>query len=160
MTDDTPALQDLDARGASYRVVRTQRATSAEESAQFQGIALGQLLKSIVVRKAEDDYVFVLVPGDRSIDWRKLRSHLSVSRAALPERSEAEAVTGYEPGTITPFGARTSLPVVVDVAAADCDVVALGAGAPGVNVHLDPKQLGELLGAEFVDGTKPAPPRS
>ena len=155
MNDDTPALRDLDSRGADYRVVRTKRASSAAESAALQGIELHQLLKSIVVRRGQDDYVFVLVPGDRSIDWRKLRAHLNVSRAALPDRDEAKAVTGYEPGTITPFGSRTPLPVIVDASAVGSRVVALGAGAPGVNVHFGADQLGELFGAGFVDVTKP-----
>lgn len=154
MTDTTPAIEFLEAAGAEHRVVRTQRATSAEESARFQDIESGQLLKSIVVRKGPEDYVFVLVPGDRSIDWKKLRSHLGVSRAALPEKDEAEEVTGYKVGTITPFGSKTHLPVVVDASARDREVVALGAGAPGVNVHVTPAVLVELMEARFADVTK------
>jgi Cys-tRNA(Pro)/Cys-tRNA(Cys) deacylase len=50
-------------------VVRTERPTSAEESARLQGIELGQLLRTIVIRRGVDDYVFVLVPGGRQIDW-------------------------------------------------------------------------------------------
>ena len=134
--------------------VKTAPASSAEESARLQSIRLSQLLKTIVVRKGDEDYVFVLVPGDRAIDWKKLRSLLHVSRASLPERAEAERVTGYSVGTITPFGSSTPLPVILDSAALEESLVALGAGERGMNVHVSPSDLRQHLGAEVGDVTK------
>src|SRR6478735_11091159 len=104
MTERTPAIEALDATGVAYRVVRTDRAHSAEESAGLQGIPLAALLRTIVVRRGEDDYLFVLVPGGRRFDWAKVRAHLEVRRLSLPDATEAHAVTGYERGAITPFG--------------------------------------------------------
>ena len=69
----TPAIDALEATGVPFRVVRTEIARSAEESAGFQGIPVGSLLRSILVRRAADDYLFVLVPGGRRFDWPKLR---------------------------------------------------------------------------------------
>jgi Cys-tRNA(Pro)/Cys-tRNA(Cys) deacylase len=145
------ALNDL---GIDASFVHTAPASSAEESARFQSIDLSQLLKTIVVRKGDDDYVFVLVPGNRAIDWKKLRNHLGVSRASLPERSEAERITGYSVGTITPFGSATPLPIVLDVAAMAEPKVTLGAGERGVNVHVEPVDIQKNLGAEIGDVTK------
>src|SRR6187399_1596548 len=116
MTESTRATEAIDAAGIPHRVVRTQRAQSAEESAELQGIELGALLRTIVVRRGDDDYVFVLVPGGRRFDWPKLRAHLGVSRLSLPDAEEARAATGYERGTITPFGASTAWPVIADAA--------------------------------------------
>ena len=148
---DTPALTALEESGLEFRVVRTQPARSAEESAELQGIELGALLRSIVVRRGEDDYLFVLVPGGRRFDWPKLRAHLRVSRLSLPDADEARAVTGYERGAITPLGATRPWPVIVDEAALEHATVAIGGGARGVNVHLDPSALVEQLRAEVVD---------
>ncbi len=67
-----------------------------------------------MIRRAADDYVFVLVPGGRQIDWPKLRAHLGVKRLSLPDADEARAATGYERGTITPFGASHAWPVIAD----------------------------------------------
>ena len=116
MTDQptTPAIDALVASGVPFRVVRTEIARSAEESAGFQGIELGALLRSILVRRATDDYVFVLVPGGRRFDWPKLRAHLGTKRLTLPDADEARAITGYERGAITPFGALRAWPVIVD----------------------------------------------
>jgi Cys-tRNA(Pro) deacylase len=139
--------------GAEYRVVRTEPASSAEESAELQGIELGRLLKTIVVRKAKGDYAFVLVPADREIDWRKLRTALGVSRASIPSREEAESISGYGVGAITPFGSATTLPVFMDEAAMDRGFVALGGGERGVNLHLEAEVVRETLEAVVADLT-------
>src|ERR671920_1650795 len=118
MTDpslpSTPALDAIASSGVPHRVVRTERASSAEESARFQGIETHQLLRTIVVRRGDDDYLFVLVPAGRRFDWPKLRDLLGVRRMNLPDAEEARAVTGYERYTITPFGSTRRLPVIVD----------------------------------------------
>jgi Cys-tRNA(Pro) deacylase len=158
VTEPTRATEAIDAAGIPYRVVRTQRAHSAEESAELQGIELGALLRTIVVRRGEDDYVFVLVPGGRRFDWPKVRAYLGVKRLSLPDADEARQVTGYERGAITPFGATTAWPVIVDASAMAREPVAIGGGAHGVNLHLAPVDLVAALDAEVVDVTVPEGP--
>jgi Cys-tRNA(Pro)/Cys-tRNA(Cys) deacylase len=155
MTADTPALRAVEAAGILHRVVRTEPARSAEESADLQGIGLGALIRTLVVRRGEDDYLFVLVPGGRRFDWSKLRPHLGVKRLSMPDADEARAATGYERGAITPFGASRAWPVLVDAAALEHETVAIGGGAHGVNLHLAPADLVTHLGAEVVDVSVP-----
>jgi Cys-tRNA(Pro)/Cys-tRNA(Cys) deacylase len=149
----TPAIDAVTGTGIAFRVVRTRPAGSAEESAELQEIELGSLLRSIVVRRGEDDYVFVLVPGGRQLDWPKLRAHLGVRRMSLPDADEARAATGYERGAITPFGSLRAWPVIIDTSAMAQPVVAVGGGARGVNLHVAPADLVAQLGAETVDVT-------
>lgn len=148
---DTPALQVLAATDLEYRVVRTTPARSAEESAQMQAIPLGALLRTLVVRRGEGDYLFVLVPGGRKFDWPKLRDLLGVRRMTMPDADEALEVTGYERGAITPFGTRTAFPVIIDSAAFEQPVIAIGGGAHGVNVHLSPTALAEHFDAQVAE---------
>jgi Cys-tRNA(Pro)/Cys-tRNA(Cys) deacylase len=124
MESETPGIAAARAAGIAFDVVRTQPPSTAEESAALQGIELGRLLRSIVVRRGKDDYVFVLVPARRQIDWAKLRTHLGVKRLSLPDQDEARAATGYERGAITPFGSARPWPVLLDASAA-------GGGPPG-----------------------------
>ena len=160
MTDQptTPAIEALNQAGVPFRVVRTEIARSAEESAGFQGIELGALLRSILVRRAADDYLFVLVPGGRRFDWPKLRAHLGTNRLSLPDADEARSITGYERGAITPFGALRPWPVIADASIEAREVVAIGGGARGVNVHIAPADLVEVTGAEVIDISVPEPP--
>jgi Cys-tRNA(Pro)/Cys-tRNA(Cys) deacylase len=118
-------------------------------------VELGQLLRTLVVRRGEDDYLFVIVPGGRRFDWPKLRAHLGVSRLSMPDADEARAVTGYERGAITPFGSSHPWPVLVDAAAMANATVAVGGGARGVNVHLAPMDLVAAVGGEIVDVSVP-----
>jgi Cys-tRNA(Pro) deacylase len=157
---DTPGMRAAEAMGLAFEVARTERPSSAEESAALQGIQLGQLLRTIVIRRGADDYVLVLVPGGRQIDWPKLRSHLGVKRLSLPSAEEARAATGYERGTITPFGASTAWPVIADAATNTFDIVAIGAGAHGVNLHVDTSTLLAALGADVADVTREDDPSS
>lgn len=153
---ETPALRALARIELDYRVVHTQRARSAEESAAFQGIELGQLLRTIVIRRAENDYVFVLVPAGRQIDWPKLRAHLGVSRLSLPDAEEAKAATGYERGTITPFGSTTAWPVVADERLRGLEI-SVGGGASGVTIVAAGDDVVRVLDATVADVTEPEP---
>ncbi|GAC1665756.1 MAG: YbaK/EbsC family protein [Candidatus Limnocylindrales bacterium] len=153
----TPALDAIAAVGVAHRVVRTERASSAAESARLQGIETGQLLRTIVVRRAEDDYLFVLVPAGRRFDWPKLRELLGVRRMTLPDADEARRVTGYERYTITPFGSSRTWPVIADAAIVDEPVVSIGGGGFGINLHLVPADLIGALTATVADVSQPDP---
>ena len=148
---ETPATLAIDALGVRHELVTTEPAGSAEESARLQGVPLGALLRTIVVRRGEDDYLFILVPAGRRFDWPKLRGHLGVTRLSLPDADEAQRATGYVRYTITPFGSTRAWPVIADAAISDQPVVAIGGGARGVSLHLAPKDLVTALGAELVD---------
>ena len=148
---DTPALRALAELGVEHRVVVTRPAGSAEESAELQGIPLRSLLRTLVVRRGDDDFLFVLVPGGRRFDWPLLRAYLGVKRLSMPDADEARDVTGYERGAITPFGSIRPWPVILDGPALEAETVAIGGGARGVNVHLSSRALVDALSAEVVE---------
>jgi Cys-tRNA(Pro)/Cys-tRNA(Cys) deacylase len=148
---ESPAVRAAAASGVDHTVVETPAAGSAEEAAQLQGIPLDALLRTIVVRRGDDDYLFVLVPAGRQFAWPKLRAHLGVTRLSLPDAEEAHAVTGYVRYTITPFGSSRHWPVLVDASVMAQPIVSVGGGMRGVNLHLAPADLVTALGAEVVD---------
>lgn len=151
---DTSALSDPRLAGVPHRVVTHELAGSAEEAAELRGVPISALIKTIVVRRAERDYVFVLVPGDRVIDWPKLRSFLGERRLSMPGPDEAFEATGYVRGTITPLGASQRWPVLMDVTLENGDV-SIGGGARGVSITIDGSILIELLDGQVGDLTKP-----
>ncbi len=152
------AVAALEASGLRYRLVRHGPVRSLVEAAAARRVGPDQVVKTIVVRRAEDDYLFVLVPGDRTISWPRLRELLGVSRMSLPDGATALAVTGYERGTITPFGSTHPWPVVADARVAGRPV-SIGAGAHGVAATVDGSRLALVLGATVADVTDPAADR-
>ncbi len=153
---DTPALRELAGSGLHYEVQRYGRVDSIEEAAELRGVPVGAIVKTLVVRRGEGDFVLVLVPGDRVIDWPALRAHLGVSRLSLASTDEARAATGYERGAITPFGSASRWRVVADEAVAALDPASIGGGAHGVAVHLGGAAAIDYLGAEVAAVTRPA----
>ena len=150
---DTPAVRAARAAGIDVEVRVIERARNLEEAASRLGVDPDRLLKTMVVRRAEDDYLLVLVPGTRQIDWPKLRAHLGVSRVSMPDAEVARAATGYERGTITPFGAEGSWPVLADASIAGAGTVTVGGGAHGVSLRLDADDLIAAVDAEVIDLT-------
>ncbi|MFI7284762.1 aminoacyl-tRNA deacylase [Micromonospora chersina] len=154
----SPALTALDAAGLPYRVIRHGPVRSLAEAATARGVAVPDVVKTIVVRRGEDDHLFVLTPGDRVVSWPKLRHLLGVSRMSMPDAAAAKAATGYERGTITPFGATTAWPVVADERLRGREIT-LGAGEHGVAVAVDADAALAALDATVADVTDPEPSR-
>ncbi len=151
-----PALDALTAAGIAHRIVHHENVTSIAEAAAQSGVEITDVIKTIVVRRADDDFVFVLVPGDRAISWPKLRAELGVKRLSLPDAATAKDMTGYERGTITPFGATTAWPVIADSRVAG-RTIRLGAGARDTAVVASADDVVRVLQATVVDVTDPAP---
>lgn len=155
MSERPRGLEDRRLAGYAHRVVTHGPARSLEEAAQLRGIAPAAVIKTMVVRRADDDYVFVLVPGDRMIDWPKVRAILAERRLSLADGEEAFNATGYRPGTITPLGASREWPVFVDERLASGEV-SISAGRRGWSIAIGGPDLVELLSADVADLTRPS----
>lgn len=148
------ALAAVAAAGLPYAVTRHGPVRSLAEAAAARGVSPADIIKTLVIRRADDDFVFVLVPGDREISWPKLRAHLGVNRLSMPDAETARIATGYERGTITPFGSTRAWPVVAD-ATVTGRAISMGAGAHGVAVTVDADAMVAALGARRADVTDP-----
>jgi Cys-tRNA(Pro)/Cys-tRNA(Cys) deacylase len=154
----TPATDALDAVGLPYRLIRHGEVSSLTEAAAALGVAVPDVVKTIVVRRGADDHLFVLTPGDRVVSWPKLRALLGVSRLSMPEAAAAREATGYERGTITPFGSTTAWPVIADQRLRGREIT-LGAGERGLAVAVDADAAIAALGATVADITDLEPKR-
>jgi len=152
----TAALRELEESGIPHRVIRHGPVRSLAEAAAARGVEPADVVKTIVVRRGDGDFLFVLVPGDRVISWPKLRALLGVSRLSMPDAAAAKAATGYERGTITPFGSTTRWPVIADERLVGREVT-LGAGEHGVAVAVEADRVAAAVEATVADVTDPEP---
>ncbi len=148
--EDTPAVVAARAGGLRFTVTRHGRVGSLEEAAAARGVRPQDIVKSLVVRRGEGDFLFVLVPGDRQFSWKKLRALLDTKRVSMPDAEVAREMTGYERGTITPFGSTHAWPVVADASIAG-RTVSLGGGAHGVALTAEADDIVRVLGARLAD---------
>lgn len=150
------ALAALETSGIAFTITRHGRVGSLAEAAQARGVEPSDIVKTIVVRRGEDDHVLVLVPGDRTISWPRLRALLGVNRLSLPDAAAARDATGYERGTITPFGALGDWPVVADERVLG-RTVSIGGGAHGVAATVAGDDLVAATRATVADVTDSRP---
>ena len=156
MDEDAPGIRALRERGITYRVIHPGHVTSLSEAAAACGVPPTSIVKSLVVRRGEGDYVLVLVPGDRSISWPRLRALLGVKRMSLADADDARSVTGYERGTITPLG--LDLPVIADERIGGCEIT-LGTGRRDTVVAVSADDIVTAYDAIVADVTTDAPPQ-
>jgi Cys-tRNA(Pro)/Cys-tRNA(Cys) deacylase len=152
----TPALAAAEAIGLTHRLIRHGPVSSLAEAARARGVAPADVVKTLVVRRGQDDFLFVLVPGDRIVSWPKLRGLLGVSRLSMPDAEVARQATGYERGTITPLGSVRPWPVVADERVRGREIT-LGAGESGLALAVDADEILQALDARVADISDPEP---
>jgi Cys-tRNA(Pro) deacylase len=145
-------IPELD--GVDYRLVDYEPGRDIETAAERRGIAVERILKTMVVRVGEGRYVLVMVPGDRLIDWKALRSLLGERRLSLADADEAYVATGYRRGTITPLGAAGDWPLVIEATVEGTGEVSIGSGTDGVAIHLDVDDLIAMTDARVAPVSK------
>ena len=147
-------LAAADARGLAVEVRARPPARSLIEAAALLGIRPQDLAKTLVIRRGQESYLFAMVGGDRQLAWPKLRALLGMNKLSLPSAELALQATGYERGTITPFGATRAWPVVADERLRGRRIT-LGAGAHGLAVALDADAALAALSATVADISDP-----
>src|SRR5919199_1777647 len=105
MPSSTPVTRALDALRIPHRVfVHPGPVSSLEQAARERGQSPDQVIRSIVFRLAKDEYVMVLIAGERQVSWPTLRRYLGQSRLTMASEDELLAATGYPMGAVSPFG--------------------------------------------------------
>ncbi|MCU1533669.1 MAG: hypothetical protein JWR53_150 [Glaciihabitans sp.] len=145
-------LADAADRGIDVQLVERASARSLAEAASILGIRPADIVKSLVVKRRDGTFLFALVPGDRQISWAKLRAVVGVNKLQLPEASVALDATGYERGTITPFGSTTPWPVYADERIRG-QRVSMGAGENGLSLFVDADAMLTAFDATVADIT-------
>ena len=145
---------DAAARGIPIELLPRGEADSLEAAAVLLGISPHNLVKSLVVKRRDGDYLFALVPGDRQLAWAKLRAIVGVNKLRLPEAHLALEATGHERGTITPLGSTTAWPVYVDASVVG-ERIAMGAGERGLSLFVDADDLIAGFAATVADISDP-----
>jgi len=146
------------ARGLEIEIVERPPAGSLQEAAALLGLQVSDIVKTLVVKRSDDTFLFALIPGGRSISWPKLRAVVGVNRLRLPEPAIALEATGYERGTIVPIGSTTDWPVYADETIVGRRI-AMGSGAHGFSLFIDADDLIRSYGATVADISAPETPR-
>lgn len=141
-------------RGLDIEIRQRPAAHSLTEAAALLGLEPSDIVKTLVVKRSDDTFLFALVPGGRKISWPKLRALVGVNRLKLPDADVALAATGYERGTIVPLGSTTAWPVYADQTIRGRRI-AMGAGTHGHSLFVDADALIAAYDATVADISEP-----
>ena len=113
---ETPPVSiALEQLGVPHTVFRHENPVhSFEQAASDRGQRASQVVRSILFRIAEDEFIMALVAGPAQVSWKILRKHLGKSRVSMATEDEVLAVTGYRIGTVGPFGLLNQVKVLID----------------------------------------------
>ena len=147
MTDLPPVARALDELHVPYRLfVHAGPVHSLEQAARERHQLPDQVVRSIVFRLGKDEFLMVLIAGDRQVSWLALRRYLGQSRLTMATEEEVRSVTGYERGAVAPFGLPRSLRILVDESVFTPEEVSLGSGVRGTAVIMASSDLRRALG--------------
>ncbi len=150
----TRVREAAESRGLTVVFRQRPNASSLREAAALLGVEPAAIVKTLVVKRSDDTYLFALVPGDRAISWPKLRAVVGVNKLRLPPPELALAATGFERGTIVPIGSTTPWPIYADERIVG-QRVAMGAGAHGYSLFLEADDLIRTYDAITADISEP-----
>ena len=146
MPEIPPVSLALEELGVPHRVfTHSGPVDSLEQAARERGHRPEQVIRSILFRLKEDEYVMALMAGPAQISWKTLRRHFGQSRISMASEEEVMEVTGYAIGAVGPFGLPRTLKIVIDPGVLAEEEVSIGSGIRGTAVILRSQDLVDAL---------------
>ena len=151
--DKPPASLELDKLGIQHRVFFHEgHVASFEQAASERGQRPAQVVRSLLFQIRPEEFLMVLVAGPGQVDWRKLRQLVGRSRVRMATEEEVLEVTGYRIGTVSPFGMKNQVRVLIDESVLKEEEVSIGSGVRNTAIILKSVDLQRVLeDADIVD---------
>lgn len=143
----SPVTRFLDERGIPYRVFQHSGPIhSLEQAARERGQQPEQIVRSIVFRLSQDNFLMVLIAGPAQVAWPSLRKYLEQSRLTLASEEEVLTATGYRLGAVSPFGLPAPMRILTDESVLVPEEISIGSGARGTTIIMKTADLINALG--------------
>ena len=150
MSKTTRATQTLEKSGVRFALHAYDYDPEAESIALPAAEALGvephRMLKTLMA-EVDGRPVCAVVPSNAEVSMKKLASAFGAKAARMMRPADAERLTGYHVGGISPFGQKKRVPVAIEAAALGHAAVFLNGGQRGLQVELNPNDAVKVLGA-------------
>lgn len=150
MSQTTRATQFLKAKGVTFAIAEYVYDPGADRigmaAAEAMGVEPARVLKTLMAT-VDGKPVCAIVPSDCEVGMKKLAAAFGGKSAAMMKPADAERITGYHVGGISPFGQKKAVPVALDAAALAHERVFLNGGQRGLQVVMAPGEIVRVLNA-------------
>lgn len=151
MSRATPATRALDAAGIIYRLHTYTYDPDATSIGLYAANALSvepaRMFKTLMLN-LDGKPACAVLPSNRELSLKKLAATLGGKHASLLPVIDAERITGYHVGGISPFGQKKRVPLVVEISALDHATIYCNGGQRGLQIELDPRAIIQALDAK------------
>jgi Cys-tRNA(Pro) deacylase len=125
---------------------------SLQQAASERGQLPEQVVRSILFRLDDGDYILVVIAGPAQIPWPALRKYIGKSRMSLAKPDEVKRVTGFVVGSVSPFGLPSPMRILLDKSVLKQNEVSIGSGVRGTTIFIKVTDLAKAIGdTEIVD---------
>jgi Ala-tRNA(Pro) deacylase len=140
----------LQTEGADFRLTHHDAVTTSAQAAALRGAELRTGAKAMLV-KARDDFVLVVLAGDRKVDWKRLGPLVGGKRARFASDEELRDVTGLSKGAVPPLGVLFGVRTVYDRSLLDVETVNFNAGTHTESITMKRDDLVRIGGGELAE---------
>lgn len=150
----TPATQLLKRLNINYSLHEYHHDPEVKnfgfEAAEKLGLGVDEVFKTLLVTDDKHYYVAV-IPVQYQLNLKKMAGALKCKRLHMAEIKDAERLTGYLVGGISPLGQKKKLKTIIYSGALELEKIYISGGKRGLDIGLKPRDLAGALSAEFSD---------
>jgi Cys-tRNA(Pro)/Cys-tRNA(Cys) deacylase len=153
MAKGTLATLALEKAGVAFAVATYDYDSDADrigmQAAQAMGVSASLVLKTLMA-EVDGKPVCVVVPSNREVSMKKLASAFGGKSAQMMKPADAERITGYRVGGISPFGQKRKFPTAIEATAMALPEVFMNGGQRGLQVRLKPGDAAKAMDAKIA----------
>ncbi|WP_282629386.1 Cys-tRNA(Pro) deacylase [Empedobacter sedimenti] len=156
-TAKTNAVRLLDTHAITYQLREyevDEEHVDALHVAQSLQVNPESIYKTLVLKGNVDAYLVAIIPANTHLDMKKFAKISGNKNCEMLPLKDLLNVTGYIRGGCSPIGMKKQFPTYIEELATLQENICISAGKRGLQIILNPEELGKLINAEFVDITQ------
>ena len=149
----TPAINLLKKNKCEFKILKyehdPENTNYGLEAAQKLNLDEKRVFKTLLVELSPKELAVALIPVSNQLSLKNTASAFKAKKALMADKNEAQKVTGYLLGGISPLGQKKRLRTVLDLSSKDFETIYVSGGKRGLDIEVKPKDLINILNARY-----------
>ena len=153
----TPAINLLKKNKCEFKIHKYDHDPACENYGEEAALKLGldenQVFKTLLVELSPKELAVAVLPVSKQLSLKEVANAFKAKKAVMANKQEAQKVTGYLLGGISPLGQKKRLKTILDESAKSYDTIFVSGGKRGLDIEVKPQDLIKLLNANYYKVT-------